>query len=281
MRAGKQRYKCTNCKANFCYGVKYVSAPIREKPDKTCIFCGSSHISRDGKLPSGAQRYKCLDCNKGFSDNTVIKEPEPIKYCPYCGSKLRKAGYSKFGYREYYCKTCRKSCTENANGVPQKRSNFKDINKDIRCPSCNSTDLRLAGQQNGKRRLSCKSCGRQFTEGSTIKRHSKKEIINIIFDIFDGKSTEEVAKKFNTTEKNVKGIMKRYYDKEIVPPEKLKLIMNFGYLLKVPIDYIAPYVHCSYKACEDIIKSCEENICATKNLKAHLVKELENCLNEF
>lgn len=281
IRAGKQRYRCTNCRANFCYGVKYKSAPVREKLNKTCLYCGSTHITRDGKLPSGSQRYYCADCNRGFSDATVIKEPEPDKFCPYCGSKLRKSGYSKLGYREYYCKACRKSCTENAEGIPQKRDTFKDINKNVRCPSCNSNDLRLAGQRDGRRKFSCKSCGRQFIEGSSIRRHSKKEILDIVSSIFNGDSFEKVAKKYNSSIRNVKEIMKKYYDKEHVTTKKRNLIECFGYLLKVPIDYLAPYVHCSYKACEDILKECEEGKCDTKNQKIFLQKKVEKCLKEF
>ena len=280
-RAGKQRYRCTTCFANFCWGVKYVSAPKLEKLNKTCLYCGSTHISRDGKLPSGAQRYKCLDCNRGFSDSTVIKEPEPDKFCPYCGSKLRKAGYSKLGYREYFCKSCNKSCTENAEGIPQRRDTFKDINKDIKCPSCNSSDLRLAGQRDGRRKFSCKSCGRQFIEGSSIRRHSKSEILKIVLEIFDGKSFEEVAQRYNSSVKNLKNIMKRYYSKEHISSEKQNLIKYYGYIMKVPIDYLAPYIHCSYKACENTLKECEEKRCDIQNQKILLQKKVENYLKKY
>lgn len=280
IRAGKQRYKCTNCSANFCWGVKYVSAPKLEKLNKTCLYCGNTHISRDGKLPSGVQRYKCLDCNRGFSDSTIIKEPEPNKFCPYCGSKLRKAGYSKLGYREYYCKSCNRSCTENAEGIPQKRETFKEINKDIVCPSCGSDNLRLSGKRDNRKKFSCKSCGRTFIEGSNIRRHSKKEIIEIILDIFNGKSFEEVAKKHNSSVRNIKGIMKRYYNEEHVSSKKQSLIKYYGYIMKVPIDYLAPYIHCSYKACEDILKECEEKRCDIQNQKILLQKKVEKYLKE-
>lgn len=279
VRAGKQRYKCTVCKANFCEGVKYISAPIHDKLDKTCIYCGSTHIVRDGKLPSGAQRYKCFSCNRGFSDTTVIREPEPDKFCPYCGSKLRKAGYSKLGYREYFCKSCNKSCTENAEGIPQRRDTFKDINKDIKCPSCNSNDLRLAGQRDGRRKFSCKSCGRQFIEGSNIRRHSKSEVLKIVLEIFNGRSFEEVAKKYNSSVRNIKGIMKKYYHKEQISQNKRNLIEYYGGLMKVPIEYVAPYVHCSYKACEDILKECEGK-CDNRNLKVLLRKKIKKYLRE-
>ena len=258
IRAGKQRYRCTECKANFCYGVKYKSAPIYKEPSRSCLYCGSNNTSRDGKLPNGSQRYKCYSCGKGFSDSTVIKEPEPDKFCPYCGSKLNKIGYSKLGYKEYHCKNCNKNCTANAEGTPQKRETFKNINKDIKCPSCESKDLRLAGQRNGRRKFSCKTCGRTFIESSSIKRHSKKEILQIVISVFQGNSIDQVAQHFKTTKKNINCIMKRYYDKEIITPEKKKLILNYGGILKVPIDYLAPYIHCSYKACEDIIKEYKE-----------------------
>lgn len=280
MRAGKQRYRCMNCFANFCEGVKYISAPKLEKLDKVCLFCGSSNISRDGKLPSGAQRYKCLDCGKGFSDNTIIKEPEPSKFCPYCGSKLRKAGYSKLGYREYYCKTCGKSCTENADGIPQKRETFKEINKDIVCPSCGSNDLRLAGKREERRKFSCKNCGRQFIEGSSIKRHSKSEIKKLVHEIFMGKSIEEVAEKYNSSTRNIQNIMKKYYPKELITPGKRKLIKYYGCIMKVPVDYLAPYVHCSRKACASTIKECEE-ACDIKNLKVLLAEKIEKFLKEY
>ena len=280
IRAGKQRYKCVDCSANFCEGVKYVSAPIHDKLDKPCIYCGSNHVSRDGKLPNGAQRYKCFNCNRGFSDSTVIKEPEPDKFCPYCGSKLRKAGLSKLGYREYYCKTCSRSCTENAEGVPQKRSTFKEINQSIECPSCKSKDLRLAGSRDGRRRFSCKTCGRIFIEGSTVKRHSKKEILKIVLSIFDGKSFKEVAQQFNTSVRNVKGIMKNYYCKEHVSLEKKRLIEYYGGILKIPIEYVAPYVHCSYKACNDILEESEIK-CVIQRQKLLHQKKVKKYLKEF
>lgn len=258
IRAGKQRYRCTECKANFCYGVKYKSAPIYKESSKSCLYCGSNHTSRDGKLPNGSQRYKCLDCGRGFSDSTIIKEPEPDKFCPYCDSKLRKAGYSKLGYREYYCKNCNRSCTENAEGIPQKRETFKEINSGITCPSCSSNNIRLAGNRDGRRKYSCKTCGRQFIENAQVSRHSKSEIRGMLIDIFKGCSIKEVARKYKTSVRNVQNIFKKHAKDEIITPEKRKMIIMYGHYLKVPIDYLAEYIPCSRKACEDIIKEYKE-----------------------
>lgn len=260
IRAGKQRYRCKKCNANFCEGTKYLSAPVLEKLNISCLYCGSNQVIRDGKLPNGKQRYKCCSCEKGFSDSTVIKTPDPDRFCPYCGFKLWHSGYSKLGYKAYYCSSCHKSCTGNAEGIPQKRETFKNINKDLKCPSCGSNKIRLAGTREGKQRFSCKTCGRIFTEGTHIKRHSKKEIEQMVQAIFEGKSVAQVAQDFDTSKKNVNNIMKRNYYKEEVSTEKKKLIINYGYFLKVPLDYVAPYIRCSYKACQEVIKNFEDKI---------------------
>ena len=75
-RAGKQRYRCNDCKANFTEGIPYkkqVSLP----PLKgiTCPKCNSTSVVRDGKLLDGTQRFRCRACKLDFSSKTV----KPIK----------------------------------------------------------------------------------------------------------------------------------------------------------------------------------------------------------
>lgn len=279
INAGKQRYRCTNCEANFCLEVKYKSAPKYLKdPDKVCLYCGSMHIIRDGKLPSGKQRYKCVDCGKDFSDGTTIKEPEPNKFCPYCGSSLRNYGYSKLGFKRYYCKSCNRSCTENAEGVPQRQETFRDINTSVTCPSCSSKNIRLAGSRDGRRKYSCKDCGRIFIEGAQVSRHSKTEIENILNDIFMGYDIKEVAKKFNTSVRNLQGIIKNHYKEEKISKRKKELITLYGYHFKVPINYLAEYLKCSIRACEEILQDYERKVCVIKPLKVRQVQKIENFL---
>jgi len=52
-----------------------VSQPDAPEPEKaepkdgwTCPHCGSSHIRRNGKTPSGYQRLICVDCHKTFGE---------------------------------------------------------------------------------------------------------------------------------------------------------------------------------------------------------------------
>lgn len=70
-RAGKQRYKCKDCKANFTEGVPYKTV-IPKKPltNIICPNCKSNKIVRDGKLEGGSQRYQCKECHTNFSSKT-------------------------------------------------------------------------------------------------------------------------------------------------------------------------------------------------------------------
>ena len=95
-----------------------------------------------------------------------------------------------------------------------------------------------------------------------------------------GKSIEEVAKEYNSSTRNIQYIMKKYYPKELITPEKRRLIEYYGCIMKVPVDYLAPYVYCSRKACANIIKECEE-ACDIKNLKVLLAKKIEKFLKDY
>lgn len=71
MRAGKQRYRCKDCEANFTEGVPYIrQTQLPPVSGVICPRCGRSSIIRDGKLEDGSQRFKCLDCRLSFSTKT-------------------------------------------------------------------------------------------------------------------------------------------------------------------------------------------------------------------
>ena len=73
-RAGKQRYRCNTCHANFTEGVPYIrQVQLPPVSGIVCYRCGSSSIIRDGKLEDGSQRFKCMKCKLGFSTKTPRK----------------------------------------------------------------------------------------------------------------------------------------------------------------------------------------------------------------
>ncbi len=46
------------------------SEPIQKqhKEKGSCPHCGSSHVSRNGRTPSGYQRFVCVDCRRTFGE---------------------------------------------------------------------------------------------------------------------------------------------------------------------------------------------------------------------
>ena len=68
MRAGKQRYKCKDCEANFTEGVPYKKQlQLPPVSNIVCRNCGNTSVIRDGKLEDGSQRFKCPKCKLSFS----------------------------------------------------------------------------------------------------------------------------------------------------------------------------------------------------------------------
>ena len=290
MRVGKQRYACCDCKACFTEGVEYIrQKKFRPVEGIECPRCHSTHIRRDGKS-EGYQRYECCDCKKNFSEYALTHPKEKIEYkCPYCGGELRYSGYGRKGQREYYCKECHKSCSSDANGKPKAYYIFSEVNTKVRCPECNSLNIKKAGSSRGNKRFTCKDCGRIFLniKGKGHTKSKKKEAIDLVIK---GASVKEVAKQFNYTldymmkltkeiraktaikhvmegysiqkaatknsvdVKRLQEILKKEYDKESISQEQKEMIIKYGIYLNVPIDYMAEYVHCSENKCKEVLE---------------------------
>lgn len=256
-RAGKQRYKCTECGASFTKGISYKPKEIQE-PLKamSCPRCGDSHIIRDGKLPDGIQRFQCQSCLLNFTYKTLPKHDIPW-VCPYCGSKLNYSGYSKKGNHEYTCTKCHKSCTADNTGKPIKRDFFSKVNNSIYCPSCNSLSVKKAGYTpRGVQRFLCKECGRTFHKDLS-------NIESMVNMVMLGKNLEKVSREYSFPNSELQKIMSLHYQKEKISLEQENIIIKYGYHLKVPIDYMAEYVKCSEHKCREVLQKYREKIKST------------------
>lgn len=259
-RNGKQRYTCTNCLAHFTEGVEYTEATSYEKLNKRCPHCGGTHIRRAGNYKSGVLRYLCVNCHKIFSEKTKINN---IEYnCPYCNGTLRPSGYGKFGQRRYRCKDCGKVCLGSLDtSEPIKKLFFKDINTDIKCPVCGSQHLRKTGLQEGKKqRYYCKDCGKYFINDyvkALRTKETKEEAINLLLK---GTSVKDIIDKYKYSSKHIKDFMKPFYNAEKLTKEQKQLIIKYGHFLKVPVDYLAPYVHCSEYACKKLLNKYRKKL---------------------
>lgn len=260
-RAGKQRYKCVDCNASFAENTLYKPSVTGKSIFKgKCPKCGSNNIKRDGKLKNGGQRFYCKDCGLGFSTKTNLLAVKEIEWkCPYCGNALSYSGFSKSGTREYICKSCKKSCTADKEGRPIKRNPaFAQTNREIKCPACESTNVKKAGIVKGKQRYLCKNCNRAFTNKKV--RISKEKLIEIILE---GRNIDNIVKISTYTLEEINEIMKPYYEKEVVTDSQIRDIIRYGYYLNVPINYMAEYVKCSENKCEEILRKYREKIKST------------------
>lgn len=262
-RAGKQRYRCSNCGANFTEGATYT--PAKRLPllnNIKCPECGESHVIRDGKTADGTQRYQCQSCGLNFNHKTKGGHGKRILWtCPYCGGSLRYSGYSKSGYRSYLCKECKKSCTADAEGKPIKKEEpFSLTNESVKCPHCNSTNLKKAGfNKLGNQRYVCNSCERSFNKHS-IKRQNIEEAVNLMLQ---GRNLQKISKSSGYSSERLRKIMSPYYKMETINENQKKDIIKYGFYLKVPVDYMAEYIKCSEHKCREVLRRYREKIKST------------------
>ena len=259
-RAGKQRYKCKDCGAAFTEGTEYVPAKTYSPLEGIeCPNCKSNHIRRDGKLQDGTPRYQCKECKLRFSPKTVYGSKVQWK-CPYCGGTLTREGRSKKGMNCYKCAECGKSCTADETGKPIKNDNFSLTNKEVHCPYCGTLNVKKAGYSSrGKQRFYCKDCERAFVQGA-----QKKEDLNeVIASLLKGANVKKISQSSGYSTEYLRKIMVPNYKVEQITKEQEKVIIKYGYYLKVPVDYMAEYVKCSEHKCKEVLRKYKNRLKST------------------
>lgn len=182
-----------------------------------CPHCGSLHISKNGKNPSGTNRYQCKDCEKFFTDEPSELTYIPRRRCPNCKSKNFSLINDKSAkHQRYYCKDCKTSFTEQPVylveqrrtcpicGKPLAVKGFTDegvrkyyccvckrkstartwqklmIQKNpVTCPHCQGNDIKRAGKlASGTPKFYCKTCQRYFSKNTNIREDIKIHCIH-------------------------------------------------------------------------------------------------------
>ena len=185
--------------------------------------------------------------------------------CPYCGGKLVKKGV-KHGKQCYICKECNKWCTGSKRSKPKPIIPFKDINKDIHCPYCDTTDLATRGKdKKGRVVYSCLRCKRRFIE-STAERLTKKYVIGEVCPRCG--STNLVNKGLGKTgnkryqckncgrsyTKGVKLMVNGAKRKPPIPETNKRLILMYKLNMGLSYPEIAKHFNCSMYAVQQLVK---------------------------
>jgi transposase-like protein len=262
-RAGKQRYRCANCRSSFTEGVPYKEAPKYTELDVACPKCGSSQVIREGKLEDGSPRYQCKQCNLNFSTktNTDIIFKKEIKWsCPYCEGKLWYSGYNKKGDHIYICKKCGKTCSSDSEGKPIKNLPFYLTNTEVECPHCHSYNIKKGGTNEvGTHRYICRECGKLFNENT--KEHLPKE--QIAKDVLNGMSLQKASEKSGYSTEYIRKFMRPFYKEETITTKQKHDIIKYGFYLNVPVNYMAEYIKCSEYKCRSILKKFQKYVTST------------------
>lgn len=84
-------------------------------------------------------------------------------------------------------------------------------------------------------------------------RAEEEKLNNIKYDILHGKSLEQISTLYNISIPILNVIANPLLENEQITTQQEKMIVQYGIMLKVPVEYLAEYVPCSYNMCNKIL----------------------------
>ena len=96
-------------------------------------------------------------------------------------------------------------------------------------------------------------------------KYSDRQYMNIVNDILAGHNMKKVSLKYNYPLKSISELMKAHYKAEKITLEQRKMIIKYGYYLRVPVDYMAEYVKCSEHKCQEVLRKFNKKIMSTSH----------------
>lgn len=91
---------------------------------------------------------------------------------------------------------------------------------------------------------------KQEEQERRLKRQRK---FSMIKEVLKGQPEDMVASKYNVDIKHLQDSLEKYYNMESLTEEQKSNIIKFGVGASVPVEYIAPYIPCSVKKCQEIL----------------------------
>lgn len=216
-----------------------------------CPKCGKSHIVKSGSN-RGKQRYQCKDCKHRFVLNPAkVYKEHYEKECPACHYPYaRKAG--KYKERQLYiCKACNHKFSEE----PMQRRVTEGDRKYIRKLHFSGVTNKDIAKRTGFSIKTIFNTLRDVKEKKVPTKtpvgELKKEIMS---RILNGEALPKVARESGFEASNIRDMLRFAYSKETLSKEEKELLLTFGVNCNVPVDYLAPYIHCSQRICKEFFK---------------------------
>lgn len=285
-KTGKQRYRCRKCKRRF---VENASQPKFQVHEKECPYCGHVGAKKGGRS-QGKQYYICLECNhkyleggkfqhltkskkdyiieqmhKGVSQKDIAKEigvniksinnflrktdeykelrKKQVQYQRMLVNRRQKYAHIlkiKNDLFEKYLKVNSKLPYKVFNAFPALCNQYLDgiINR----KQFNSSVNKMIQENLEQQRLRYK----QTLYTQKLKR--------ACMEVMMGQKEYKIIKKYSLNKEHFKGLLKPLYTKEHISQQQINTIIQYGVGCAVPVDYLAPYIPCSQKMCERILK---------------------------
>ena len=182
--------------------------------------------------------------------------------CPYCKGTLVKKGIRR-NKQNYICKDCGKWSIE---GIPNPSVIFKNENKDIHCPYCNTTKLTTRGKDSkGRTVYLCLDCKRRFikttyerlhrkyVEGETCPRCGSTNLVHKGISA-TGNNRYKCKACGRSYTVNTKLMLNGAKRKPPIPESNKKLILMYKLNLGLSYSEIIKHFNCSKYAVQQLVK---------------------------
>lgn len=283
---GRQLYKCTKCGCEFIpKGFKFVTNEqkdlIKEYLEKGMT---KQEISEELELSyKTIQRYtEGMELTWKKEQEERIQKENAEKLAAKLQAEKEKEEelrIQKLNQRreeateivEKFKKTVEMISEENDKSIRYLISKYVNSSMSLDEFECLFNDVKI---QIEKEYVEYQNSLKEKSEQERIQEE-KERLESIQYDILHGKSLENISTLYNTPLSKIKEIANPLLENESITEQQEKMIVQYGIMLKVPIDYLAEYVPCSYAMCDRILnkwKNKEIKVRANAKEKVKLPK---------
>lgn len=288
--SGSQRYFCKDCHKRFTKDIKI--RPIKYW-EVRCPVCHNRYSVKAGVTGNGNQYYKCTKCNHKFLENPVYvhttEETKNLILKMYVEGKHKKDIAKELGISDKTIYKYTKGLTHTTAQdkvrayIIKEVLNGRDLNdlaKEVNYKPNSIMSImtpiykmeRVTGIRRNKvinyllenktieetaKLCKCsifavKNIKKNYVT-KFLKRKNKLNVLTALKEILNGKNIKQVCKVYNVQEKNMQKRLEKFYNQEELTDSQKSLIYKFGVQCRVPAGYLAPYVPCSIKKCNEFL----------------------------